>query len=432
MSAPCPGLAYGDAFVGGALTGIDCQARAIAAFGYQALAAPGSSVMLVVTGLLTLFVALFGYRLMLGETPGVRDGVVAIAKIGIVLALATSWATYRTLAYDVVLGAPAELVASVGGAAGLPGTTGGMAERLGLVDQGLAQLNDLGVGRKDSGEQVMRVRNIGGRNETVVESAQQPVGVVEPIALALARAVFLLGAVGSLVVVRLVAAILLALGPVFVAFLLFDATRGWFAGWLRGLSAAMIGAFGVALVLGVELALVEPWLAGLVARRVADESISGAPVELLAAMLVFAVTILGVLAAAARVAGGFRLPDAWSQAPARWAGDVERQLAERRPATAPATDPAADRPRAAAVADAVIATQRREAAVAAALAGRGARGSSGGAPAASDAPDPARLPAAAALARDTPGATAPPLGHGLGRRTRNRVSASAGRRDSRR
>lgn len=67
--ASCPGIAYGDGFVGAALNSVDCQA----------LAAPGSDIALVVTGLLTLFVAVFGVRLMLGETPGVRDGVMAVA-----------------------------------------------------------------------------------------------------------------------------------------------------------------------------------------------------------------------------------------------------------------------------------------------------------------------------------------------------------------
>ena len=68
---------------------------------------------------------------------------------------------------------------------------------------------------------------------------------------------------------RLVAGLLLALGPFFIAFLLFDGTRGLFEGWLRVLGGAALGALGTAIVLGVELALLEPWLADLLACRLA-------------------------------------------------------------------------------------------------------------------------------------------------------------------
>lgn len=417
MSA-CPAIAYGDAFAYAALNAADCHARAIASLGYQALAAPGSSIALLLTGLLTLFVAFYGYRMMLGETPGVREGVLALAKIALVLALATSWATYRTLAYDLVFGAPTELVADVGGAAGLPGSAGDMALRLQAVDRGLVRLGEMGVGNRESDQKVMRVRNIGGRSQTLVENASEPVNIVEPIALSLARVAFLVSAVGGLIVVRLIAGILLALGPLFVMFLLFDTTRGWFAGWLRGLAGTMIGTFGIALLIGIELALTESWIAGLLSRRAAEQEISGAPVELLATMLIFGLAIVATLAASARVAGGFRFPEAWRSAPERVANAFERQTLAHTDARARG-EPAADRPRAAAVADAVVATQRREAAIAVAIAG--GAGSL----------QPPRVPGAETLARDLPQMTAPPLGQSPGRRTRTRASASSSRRDSR-
>jgi type IV secretion system protein VirB6 len=185
----------------------------------------------------------------------------------------------------------------------------------------------------------------------------------------------------------------------------------------------MLGAFGIAIVLSVELALLEPWLANLVARRVADDSIAGAPIPLLAMTLAFGLTILGVLAASARVAGAFRIPDAWRAVPERLSVAYGREPAFRQAADAAAV-PAADRTRAVAVADSIISTQRREAAVAAAT----TRVFSGTpAPVA-----PSRTSDAASLSRDVPGPAAPPLGQSLGRRTRNRVSASAGRRDGRR
>ncbi len=415
----CPGIVEGDAFVVSVLGAAECHARGLATLGYQALATPGSSASLLLTGMLTLFVAIWGYRMLLGETPGMRDGVVALAKIGIVLALATSWATYRPLAHDLVLGAPGELVAEVGGAAGLPGTLGDRAARLGYVDRALARLGEQGIGKREGDQQVMRQRNINGRNELVVENAQDPVGVIEPIALAASRVLFLISTLGGIVMLRFAAAILLALGPIFIAFLLFDATRGWFAGWLRGLMGTMIASFGVAILLGIELALLEPWVASLVARRAAEQTIAGAPVELLAVTAMFALATLGTAVLALKVATGLRLPETWRAAPERINREVERLFQGRGVAGQPAPEAAAERSRAAAVADAVIATQRRESAsptpiTPVAVQAMGA---------------PGRATPAARLAQDRQAAAPPPLGQRAARRSRNRVTASAGRRD---
>ena len=57
----CPAFAPDGGFVATMLNYVDCQAQAIGGGGYQALATPGSTLSLVLTGLLTLFVALFGY-----------------------------------------------------------------------------------------------------------------------------------------------------------------------------------------------------------------------------------------------------------------------------------------------------------------------------------------------------------------------------------
>jgi type IV secretion system protein VirB6 len=81
----------------------------------------------------------------------------------------------------------------------------------------------------------------------------------------------------------------------------------------------------------------------------------------------------------------------------------------------------ADRSRAAQVADAVAASQRRESAVAGGGGGTAATASDG---------QPSRRIGAHMPARDAPAANAPvPLGQSYRRRTRGRISASAGRRD---
>jgi type IV secretion system protein VirB6 len=205
------------------------------------------------------------------------------------------------------------------------------------------------------------------------------------------------------------------LGPLFAIFLLFDGTRGLFEGWVRGLAGAALGALGTAIVLGVELALLEPWMAAVMDLRHQEIATPAVPVELLALSLIFAVTLIAVLVAVARVAQGFRIPSSWKQVGER----VASGFADRVPVLAGAggnegiiTD---QRSRAIAIADAVTATQRRE--------------SHASQPPAASLGRPGITPT---HTREIAVAAAVPLGQSFRRRTRGRVSAGATRRDSNR
>lgn len=409
MSIACPGITDG-AFLQSVLAFVDCQAQTLGSQGYVALSAPGSSLSLLLTGMLTLFVAFVGYRMLFGEALRVRDGVMGLVKIGIVLALATSWTAYRTLAYDIAFHGPTELAASVGAPAGLPGATGGMGVRLELVDDALIELGRLGDGP------AMAIRTGVEGQQVVTPVPQEPPSIFGSFALGTARLVYLTATIAAFASVRLVAGLLLALGPLFIAFLLFEGTRSLFEGWIRALAAAAIGAIAVTVLLGVELALLEPWLADLIARREAQISIgAGAATELLVVALAFALALLAGLGMAARLVLGFRLPSAWRAAPAQmiagWRGGGDAFAPSIRPPRETHV-PAAQLSRAAAIAEAVEHAQRREAAAQQLGAGSGSPGQ------AITARGPGRLMPA----------TPTPLGQSH-RRTQGRVSASAGRRD---
>jgi type IV secretion system protein VirB6 len=414
--AACPSIPPDEGFLRGVLDYFDCQAQTIGAEGYRALAAPGSTLSLVLLGFLTLFVALFGYRMLLGHVPGVRDGVLALVKIGIVLALATGWTAYRTLIYDVAFHAPAEVAAEIGRPAGLPGAEGALVARLDYADRAMLQLTDLGPG--DVTRRMTPAAEPG--QPALPTSAGRITLGNDWQALERARMTFLTAAIASLATVRLIAGLMLALGPFFIAFLLFDATRGLFEGWLRVLGGAALGALGAGILLGVELAMLEPWLADLIARRMAGLGLPGVAVELYAVTLVFALALLAMLIAAARVAYGFRLPPAWREAPAKAAAAIrgdQLRIGQTVRETLPA---AADRSRAAIVADAVASTQRREA---------GPAYAGGLTAAAAAAPGAGPSAGRHMTVHDR---AAPPQSPRLGqsyRRTSGRVSASSGRRD---
>ncbi|MBY8823162.1 type IV secretion system protein [Sphingomonas colocasiae] len=301
--AVCPAISDAG-FLSSLLAHLDCQALAIGAGGYQALSAPGSGVAMMLTGALTIFVALFGYRMLLGEGPGVREAVMAAVKIGIVLLLATSWPAFRTLAYNVALKGPAELAATIGGPAELPGAGGGLVLYLQGVDNQMAELAKLGTGKPVDAD-VMA-----GPTETLTPQQQQQEmqrlnqlqqrprwdPARDAKLLGQARTVYLTATVAAFASVRLIAGLMLALGPLFALFLLFGGTRGVFEGWVRALGGAALGAVATAIVLGVQVALVAPWLAGVLALRRDGIATPGVSTELLALSLVFALALLAVLA----------------------------------------------------------------------------------------------------------------------------------------
>ena len=292
MMEICPATPAGAGFISSMTGYVDCQAQVLGSGSWQALATPGSTLMVVLTGFLTIFVALIGYNLLLGRTLNVREGTLAFVKIGAVFALATSWPAYRTLVYDLVTDGPGQLVSEIGPSGGVVGSDGSLVQRLDLADQELAQLAILGPG------------NLPPNDDTQVPP---PFAGFDGFALGGSRISFELGAVGSLGVIRIVSGLLLALGPFFIAFLLFENTRSLFEGWVRVLGGAALGSIGVSVALGLELAFIEPWVGNVLARRMAGEALPDVSVELFVSVCFFSMLVGGALFASARLTQAFRL-----------------------------------------------------------------------------------------------------------------------------
>lgn len=298
----CPAIITGDSFLLRTLAHIDCQAQVIGSYGYQALGQPGSTASVLMTSLLTLFIALFGIRLLFGPQPGARDVVFDVLKIGIVLTLAFSWPAFRTVIYDVTLKGPAEIATTIGTASGNAQPGGGLAEQLQRADNAIVRLTEVGAGR-----------NLG-----ALIDKDAPGGTFESAALAddtafgSARLLFLAGTIGTLALLRIAAGLLLALAPLVAGLYFFPWTRGLVAGWIKGLVLTMVGSVGAALVLSVELAIIEPWLADALRVRSLGYAIPAAPTELFAIMLAFAIVQLMMIWLLARVVftrGWLTLPD---------------------------------------------------------------------------------------------------------------------------
>jgi len=290
----CPAVVTGGEFLVRTLSHLDCQAQTLGSFGFQSLAAPGSPAAAVLTALLTLFVAIYGIRLLFGPTDEPRSVVAAVLKIGIVLTMAVSWPAWRVVAYDTVLYGPAEVAASIMPST-LPDPRQGLPERLQTIDSGIAALTTIGTGRQ-TGELIDP------------DAGFRSIALEDEAGLGWSRPLFLATTIGSLGIVRIAGGLLLALAPLFAGLLLFDLTRGLFAGWLRGLALVALGSLGLTVMLSVEVAIIEPWLADALNRRALGYATPTAPTELLALVIAFAIAAAGVLFILARVA----FQNAWS------------------------------------------------------------------------------------------------------------------------
>lgn len=346
--ASCPTLSAGSAFLSTLLQHIDCQGQTIGAIGYQALADPGSPLSIALTALLTTFIALFGLRMVLGETPTLRDGVLAVVKIGVVLLIATSWPAYRTLVYDVIVHGPAQLSTAIGVPSGLPGANGDLVGHLQISDDAIARLTTLGSGRND----------LSSVSATAGSGPVEPLErapITDDLAFGSARVLFLSSILAAFAVVRLGAGVLLALAPLFAGLLLFDAARGLFVGWARALLFTMLSSVAVTIILGVELALLEPWLTQMLRLRYAKIVTPEAPVELLVMCLTFALALAGAIAMILRLSFAQQVPLGTNRI---FGTQSVTDQSEPKNISVP---PDTDRPaRALGVANAVAAAQRRE------------------------------------------------------------------------
>jgi type IV secretion system protein VirB6 len=342
----CAPVTTGSRFLADTLSHLDCQAQTIGSFGFQSLASPGSPASLALAGLLTLFIALFAIRLLFASDVEPRDAVGGVLKIAIVLTLAVSWPAFRTLAYDTVLRGPAEVAAAITPTS-LPDSRAGFAERLQNIDGGIASLTAAGVGRQTGSLEL----------EAEPQGAFQAIALEDRTAFGWARTFFLGSVIGSLTILRLGGGLLLALTPLFAGLLLFELTRGLFAGWLRGLVLVALGSLGMTVVLAAEVALLEPWLADALNRRNLGYATPAAATELLALTLSFALASAGILFLLAKVA----FQNAWP--PAAMVGIVDAAratsaLQPRERAAAHARIPVHSR--ALAISESVTANMQRE------------------------------------------------------------------------
>lgn len=223
--------------VAAALKGVDCVAGETAAAAFGRLFASGGVLGPVLTILLTIFIALFGFALLTGRTNvGVRALVPKMMTLGLVLTFATSWIAYQSVVWNLAIGTPDYLAGVLTGTRG--SATDVFAQKIDVV---FLAIQEASAGKTDI-------------------SAFSPEGMMW-----LGAMLFMLGTVGLLVTTKIALGVLVALGPIFVVMALFNGTRGLFTGWVKGVTMCALAPLFAVLGGSVMLELAVPILGALTA-----------------------------------------------------------------------------------------------------------------------------------------------------------------------
>jgi type IV secretion system protein VirB6 len=244
------------------------------------------------------------------------DLVPRMLLIGALLALTTSWATYQTLVYDVLTDGPEEITEMV-----TRGQTPArnVAERVDIVSKRLTDVaNVWGKGAQGIVGPVAPQSSIAqaaiaararaeaaGSNPLPATTAAAPAIISgNPISsapnyLSWSAMLLTLTAAGSIAITKALLGLLLALGPAFALFALFESTRGLAVGWAR---AALFLAFVPLLATLTSLAMLamlEP-----MALRLANDAARGIfSLNNALAIFIAVLVMTGIALLAVRVAG---------------------------------------------------------------------------------------------------------------------------------
>ena len=334
MMAQCGAPRSDLGLVRGLLETVDCNVREGVQGGYNAFFGPGSALGSVITLLLTIYVALLGFRLLTGRTDlRVGDLPMIAIKLGAVILLTTSWASYQSLVFSLLFDGPAELADRLLGALPISQTTGPQdifahlqysfdqltqsASALAAFNDSSAQVPGIAGTAVNAGNVVAQTAasadpaNLKAAATAVpVRTALQGGPAFGVTALWLSAITLLISTLGLLILAKLMLGLLLAIGPLFVGLLLFESTKGFFEGWLRtALGFALVPLATVVFMAGL-LAALEPSLQALALARAENRYALEPILTVMVIVLTFTAVFGSLVGLCTRLVAGFRLPDA--------------------------------------------------------------------------------------------------------------------------
>ncbi|HEY5072267.1 MAG TPA: type IV secretion system protein [Caulobacteraceae bacterium] len=295
MNAACPVIEAQSGVIRGVLYAVDCQTRRFAQSGYDTLTDPASPFQGWLTAFLVIFVAILGYRMLLGAGRArVSDLPVAGLKIGLVLALTANWSVFQTLVFNLASRAPIEIARLTTAPLHAHGLSLA-ANPVGAVQFAYDELTaSAAVLGKAAGPQAGAASGgDAGAAEALWRASQ---------ALFLSSAGLFSGAIVAV-------GVLTAVGPVFIALALVRATRGLFVGWLRALFVAALAPMAGWIATSLMLVVIAPNLQSLADQRASGRIEVDTAMTTAAVVFVFAIVQVLLLAAGALIGMGWRLPN---------------------------------------------------------------------------------------------------------------------------
>lgn len=289
----CPSPSDNLGLVRSVMGAVDCNVRTYSQSGYLALTGPHSFFPAALTSLLTLYVALLGFQLLFGlGRSRLSDAPVMALKIGVILALTLNWASFQTLVFDMANRAPVEIARIISDPAIHSGS------RLAADPvAGLQAIYD---------ELTLDVAAFSPKTGPTAQPLQTPNAEVVNRLLN-AQSSLLMASIGLVAIASILAGVLVAIGPIFIALFLFVETRGLFVGWLRALITSMIVPIAGWMTTTILLVVAEPWLLHLAqTRQAGSPDVDGASV-LSTIILIFSAAQIALTIGAAMIAGGFQL-----------------------------------------------------------------------------------------------------------------------------
>jgi type IV secretion system protein VirB6 len=276
---------------------VDCHIREMVHHSYMELVGPNTWFAQALTAILTIYIALVGYQLILGRG-GLRltELPMSALKIGLVFAFLTSWAAYQTVVFNLLFDGPSQLLETL-----------------------LRPMAAQGGGFNGN---VMG--GVQGAFNTMSAAAEAYGGMANPAAnilqggpmlgsglLWMTSIAMLLTTLGLIVAAKIVLAFLLAIGPVFVGLALFNVTRGLFDGWLRATLSFSLIPMAVSVFGAVMMLILQPFLAML--KKLAHPMNGGPPefdmsvvITIGLIVAVFVIVMMMAMGAVTSIARGFR------------------------------------------------------------------------------------------------------------------------------
>ncbi len=282
----------GAGIVTGLIATVDCYIEDFAQGTYRDLVGPGTTFAAAFTVLLTVYIAAMGYQLLIGRG-GLRltDLPVTSLKVGIIFAFLTSWAAYQMLVYQFLFHGPEQIGAvMLSQASRLGGSMS--ADVYGALEKSFYALTDAAA---------VYGRQAGGNVNILQGGPALGSGLLWFSAVAM-----LLASIGLILSAKIVLGFLLALGPVFIGLFLFDATRGFFDGWLRTTVGFALTPLAAAVLSAAMLLLLNPFLDQVTKLAAQNRFDMGAVVTIAIIVSVFVIVMLQSLRLAFGIAGGFR------------------------------------------------------------------------------------------------------------------------------